>query len=76
MNETQRDIQVFYKKIVESELGFIAEVDKDGDIFFNLPDAGQFYILLEKNDPSHFLSYGGIQCHFAKGIRPVPYGTS
>lgn len=54
MNETQHDIQVFYKKIVEIELGSIADVDKDGDIFFNVPDAGQFYILLEKNDPSHF----------------------
>ncbi|MCW4590179.1 hypothetical protein NO263_06255 [Gluconacetobacter entanii] len=54
MNETQYDIQVFYKKIVESELRSIAEVDKDGHIFFNVPDDGQFYILFEKNDPSYF----------------------
>ncbi|POF63834.1 hypothetical protein CFR73_02015 [Novacetimonas maltaceti] len=54
MTETQQDIQEFYRKIVESELGSIAGTDEDGDIFFNVPDAGRFYILLEDGDPSYF----------------------
>ncbi|MCE2565213.1 hypothetical protein [Komagataeibacter sp. FNDCF1] len=54
MTQEKEALQKIYKNVVEEELGSVAKIDDDGDVFFTVPDAGRFFIFLYENDPSYF----------------------
>ena len=49
------DLARIYKEAVEASLGFVANIDDDGEVEFQSPDHGLFVIQLDANkDPEYF----------------------
>lgn len=50
------ELQELYRNVVKRALGIDAHVDSEGDVTFEIPLQGAFYILLDaQNDPEYFM---------------------
>jgi hypothetical protein len=53
---TKSEMQNFYRTAVKASLGIDANIDDEGDVTFEVPSQGTFYILLEaQEDPEYFM---------------------
>ncbi|WP_313621436.1 hypothetical protein [Achromobacter sp.] len=48
---TPHTLSALYQTVVQSELGFVARIDDDGDVVFRHPDMGIMYFSLSESDP-------------------------
>lgn len=48
---TPSPLSALYQTVVQEELGFVANVDDEGDVVFKHPDLGTLYISLSESDP-------------------------
>ncbi|EHK63833.1 hypothetical protein [Achromobacter arsenitoxydans] len=44
-------LAALYQRVVQEELGLVAQVDEDGDVLFRHPDLGTMYFSLTEKDP-------------------------
>ena len=53
---SKSELQELYRSVVKATLGVDAHVDDSGDVTFDLPEHGSFYILIDaQEDPEYFM---------------------
>lgn len=52
-----------YQRAVRDVLGYEADIDEDMDVYFDEPELGLMYFVLDENDPEYLrLVFGGFSC--------------
>lgn len=53
---SKSELQEFYRSVVKAALNVDSRIDEEGDVTFELPEHGSFYILIDAHeDPEYFM---------------------